>query len=64
MIMISQEALQEFKRIWQEEEEEVLSDEVAMEKAVNLLTLFDAIYHPIKQDWVANDNGNNPGKTK
>ena len=36
MIMISQEALQEFKRIWQEEEEEVLSDEVAMEKAVNL----------------------------
>lgn len=50
--MISDEALLEFKRIWADEFEEEISDEVAMEEAVNFLTMFDAVYRPIKQEWI------------
>lgn len=50
--MISEHALQEFKHIWQSEFGEEISDEIAIEEAVNLLTLFDAVYRPIKQEWI------------
>jgi len=50
--MISQEALEQFKRIWKDEHQEEISDERAMEEAVNLLTMFNAIYRPIKKEWV------------
>jgi hypothetical protein len=60
--MISQEALQEFKRIWQEEESEEISDEVAMEEAVNLLTMFNAVYRPIKEDWLEKNDHEKPPK--
>jgi hypothetical protein len=59
--MISDEALLEFKQIWVDEFREEISDEVAMEEAINLLTMFDAIYRPIKQEWVTeyeNENDN------
>lgn len=49
--MISDAALKEFKAIWKEEKGEDISDELAMDEAVNLLTLFDAIYRPIKKEW-------------
>jgi len=50
--MLSQKALQEFKRIWKDEYGEVISDDFAVKQAINLLTLFDAIYRPIKKDWL------------
>ncbi|TSC82004.1 MAG: hypothetical protein G01um101420_534 [Parcubacteria group bacterium Gr01-1014_20] len=49
--MISDKALQEFKEIWKEEIGTEISDEQAMEEATQLLTLFDAIYRPIKKQW-------------
>ena len=49
--MISDKALQEFKEIWKEEIGSEISDEQAMEEATQLLTLFDAIYRPIKKEW-------------
>jgi len=57
--MLSQKALQDFKKIWQEEFGEKISDESATGKAVNLLTLFDAIYRPIRKIQMENlDKGN------
>ena len=50
--MISTEALIAFKKIWAEEFGQDISDDVAIEEAVNLLTMFDAIYRPIKQEWL------------
>ena len=50
--MISETALKEFQKIWQSEFGEDISNEIAMEEAVNLLTLFDAVYRPVKQEWV------------
>lgn len=49
--MISDIALKEFKEIWREEFQEEISDEQAMIEATQLLTLFDAIYKPIKKVW-------------
>jgi len=50
--MISKESLDEFKKIYKEEFGEEISNEEALEKAINLLNLFNAIYRPIKKDWV------------
>lgn len=50
--MLSDKALAEFKAIWREQFNEDISDEKAAEEAINLLTLFDAIYRPIKKEWV------------
>ena len=50
--MLSEQSLQEFKQIWKEEFGEEISDDFAMEQATQLLTLFDAIYRPIKKEWV------------
>ena len=50
--MISKEALEEFKQIWREKKGTEISDEEAMDKAVNLLTLYNIIYHPIKKEWM------------
>ena len=49
--MISDEALVEFKRIWKDEYGMEISNAEAMAKAAALLTLFDAIYRPIKKEW-------------
>ena len=49
--MISEKALQEFKAIWKEEIGEEIVDEAAVEEAVNLLTVMNAIYRPIKKEW-------------
>lgn len=50
--MLSDKALEEFKKIWREEKGEDISDEKAAEEAINLLTLMDAIYKPIKKEWL------------
>lgn len=50
--MISETALQEFKRLWLEEFGEEISDEQAMEVGTNLLNLFNHIYRPVKKSWL------------
>jgi len=47
--MISETALQEFKDLYRQEFGEEISDEKATELAINLLTLFDCIYKPVKR---------------
>lgn len=49
--MLSETALQEFKKIYVEEFGEEISDEKATELGINLLSLFNRIYRPIKKDW-------------
>lgn len=51
--MLSKQALDEFKAIWKQEFGEDIPDDIATEEAVNLLTMFNAIYRPIKKEWVA-----------
>ncbi len=48
--MLSKKSLEEFKRIWEEKYGEKISDDFALEQAVNLLTVFDKIYRPLKKD--------------
>lgn len=50
--MLSKEALKEFKLIWVEKFGEEISDEFALEQAINLLTMFDVVYRPIKKEWL------------
>jgi hypothetical protein len=50
--MISNKALEEYKKIYKEEFGVDISDERALEQAINLLTLMKAIYRPItKEDY-------------
>lgn len=49
--MLSKQSIQEFKEIWKKKHGEEISDEFAMEQAINLLTLFDIICRPIKKEW-------------
>lgn len=51
--MISETALQEFKKLYAEEFGEEVSDEEAIKLSTNLLTLFNYIYRPVKKDWLA-----------
>ncbi len=48
--MLSDDALQSFKKIWKEQYGEEISDEKAEELGLNLLTIFDHIYRPIKKN--------------
>jgi hypothetical protein len=50
-LMVSEKALREFKRLWLEEFGEEITDEKALDEATALLTMFDAIYRPIKKEW-------------
>lgn len=38
--------------IWQEEKGTPISREEAADEAVNLLTLYNAVYRPVKSDWL------------
>ncbi len=62
--MLSTEALQEFKEIWKQEFGEEISDEFVMDEAVNLLTMFNAIYRPIKEEWLSEINYERTTETK
>ena len=57
--MISDQALKEFKAIWNEEFGEVLPDEIAIDEAVAVLTAVNQTYRPIKKDWVEIENEKN-----
>jgi hypothetical protein len=57
--MLSQQALQEFKKLWQEEYGEHIPDDFAVAEGINLLTLFDAIHRPVKKEWL-DESSENP----
>ena len=50
--MVSEEALEEFKKIWKEEYGTDISNVDALENATALLTMFDAVYRPIPKAWM------------
>jgi len=50
--MISEKALQEFKAIYKKKTGNDISDQDALESATKLLTLVNAVYRPIKKEWL------------
>ncbi|KKP33249.1 MAG: hypothetical protein A2312_00385 [Candidatus Staskawiczbacteria bacterium RIFOXYB2_FULL_32_9] len=50
--MLSEKALEDFKKILQEEYKEEISNERAVELAINLLTFFDNVYRPVRKEWL------------
>lgn len=50
--MISETALNEFKKLYIEEFGEEISDAEATKLSINLLTIFDSVYRPAKKDWL------------
>lgn len=51
--MISQQALQKFKEIFEKEIGPMPDQEVLHSSACDLLILFDNTFKPIKKEWVA-----------
>jgi hypothetical protein len=51
-LMLSKHALEEYKEIHRQETGKVLPDEVLVDEAINLLTLFNFVYRPIKKAWL------------
>lgn len=49
--MISQQALQEFKAIYEKEIGPAPDEKVLVALACDLLTLMDKTYRPIKKEW-------------
>ena len=49
--MLSRKALEEFKEIWRKQFGEDISDEKATEEGINLLTMMNTVYRPIKKEW-------------
>lgn len=54
--MISAKAIKEFKVIWLKETGEEIDDRKALTEATRLLVFFDAIYRPLKKEWVETDD--------
>ena len=50
--MISDKALQEYKEIYRKKFGTDIDDATAMEQATSLLTLVNAVYRPIKKEWL------------
>jgi hypothetical protein len=50
--MISDKALQEYKTIYKKKFGVDLDDQTALEQATSLITLVDAVYRPIKKEWL------------
>jgi hypothetical protein len=50
--MLSKQALEEYKEIHKQETHAILPDEVLLDEAISLLTLFDRVYRPIKKVWL------------
>lgn len=53
--MISAQALQEFKEIWETEIGTKISHNEAADEATKLLILFNAVYRPIPKKWLRAD---------
>ena len=57
--MLTKHALEEYKQIHREETGTVLPDDVLANEAINLLTLFNFVYRPIKKAWLEEYGRNN-----
>ncbi len=61
--MISKEALEEYKAIYKEEFGEDVSDEDALKQAINLLSMMNVIYRPLKKEWLREPQSTLPKKS-
>jgi len=52
LTMLTKQALEEYKQLHREETGKVLPDDVLANEAINLLTLFNFVYRPIKKEWL------------
>jgi hypothetical protein len=50
--MLTKQALEEYKKLHREETGTVLPDDVLANEAINLLTLFNFVYRPVKKAWL------------
>jgi hypothetical protein len=50
--MISDKALKEYKEIYKKKFGKEIDDATAMEQATKLLALVNAVYRPIKKEWL------------
>ena len=51
--MLPSEAIEEFKEIWKKCFPDIeLNDEDAVRRANNLLDLYNAVYKPVKKEWL------------
>lgn len=57
--MLTKQALEEYKQLHREETGTVLPDDVLANEAINLLTLFNFVYRPIKKEWLKEYGRNN-----
>lgn len=60
--MISQQTLQKFKEIFEKEIGPMPDEQVLLDSACDLLTLFDNTYRPIKKEWVEEFNNQTQDK--
>lgn len=54
MIILSQEAIEEFKQIWKKEFREEINNEKANEEGSRLIRLIKAVYKPVPKTELAN----------
>ena len=60
--MLTKHALEEYKEIHRQETGKVLPDDVLANEAINLLTLFNFVYRPIKKEWLKEYGQQNKSK--
>ena len=60
--MLTKHALEEYKQLHREETGTVLPDDVLANEAINLLTLFNFVYRPIKKAWLEEYGRQNKSK--
>lgn len=60
--MLTKHALEEYKEIHRQETGAVLPDDVLANEAINLLTLFNFVYRPIKKEWLKEYGRQNKSK--
>lgn len=60
--MLTKQALEEYKQLHREETDTVLPDDVLANEAINLLTLFNFVYRPIKKAWLEEYGRQNKSK--
>ena len=60
--MLTKHAFEEYKEIHRQETGTVLPDDVLANEAINLLTLFNFVYRPIKKEWLKEYGRQNKSK--
>ncbi len=50
--LLPEGAIAEFKQIYKEEYGNDISDAEALELCMNLLNAYDAVYRPVKEEWL------------